>query len=91
MVHLMFQQVGSISLGNPRQRARADPPWRAERRSLCARLQFQAFQLEGSILDTEELTVRYFDAPQASQNNLSRSFKYSLSRGDVGEAVFSGS
>ena len=41
-------------------------------------------------LDTEELTVRYFDTPQASQNNLSRSFKYSLSREDVEEAVFSG-
>ena len=41
-------------------------------------------------LDTEELTVRYFDTPQASQNNLSRSFKYSLSREDIEEAVFSG-
>ena len=54
-------------------------------------LMFQAFQLKSSILDTGELTVGYFDAPQASQNNLSRSFKYSLSRGDVEEAVFSGS
>ncbi|WP_233220136.1 DUF3143 domain-containing protein [Pleurocapsa sp. CCALA 161] len=42
-------------------------------------------------MDTEELTVRYFNAPQASQNNLSRSFKYSLSRGGVEEAVFLGS
>ena len=40
-------------------------------------------------LDIEELTVRYFDAAQASQN-LSRSFKYSLSRQDIEEAVFSG-
>jgi len=40
-------------------------------------------------LDVEELTVRYFDSPQASQN-LSRSFKYSLSRQDIEEAVFSG-
>lgn len=40
-------------------------------------------------LDVEELTVRYFDAPQASQN-LSRAFKYSLSRQDIEEAVFSG-
>jgi hypothetical protein len=41
-------------------------------------------------LDIEELTVRYYDTPQASQNNLSRSFKYSLSREDIEEAVFSG-
>lgn len=41
-------------------------------------------------LDIEELTVRYFDTSEASQNNLSRSFKYSLSREDVEEAVFSG-
>ena len=40
-------------------------------------------------LETEELTVRYFDAEQDSQN-LSRSFKYSLSRQDVEDAVFSG-
>ena len=41
-------------------------------------------------LETEELTVRYFDAELASQN-LSRSFKYSLSRQDIEDAVFSGS
>jgi hypothetical protein len=40
-------------------------------------------------LETEELTVRYFDAELESQN-LSRSFKYSLSRQDVEDAVFSG-
>ena len=40
-------------------------------------------------LETEELTVRYFDAELASQN-LSRSFKYSLSRQDIEDAVFSG-
>lgn len=40
-------------------------------------------------LDVEELTVRYFDVELESQN-LSRSFKYSLSRRDVEEAVFSG-
>ena len=40
-------------------------------------------------LEVEELTVRYFDtAPE--DRNLSRSFKYSLSRQDVEEAVFSG-
>jgi len=41
-------------------------------------------------LETEELTVRYFDTADTSQNNLSRSFKYSLSREDIEEAVFSG-
>lgn len=40
-------------------------------------------------LETEELTVRYFDAELASQN-LTRSFKYSLSRQDIEDAVFSG-
>ena len=41
-------------------------------------------------LEIEELTVRYFDTLQASQDNLSRSFKYSLSREDIEDAVFSG-
>ena len=41
-------------------------------------------------LETEEITVRYFDTSDNSQNNLSRSFKYSLSREDVEDAVFSG-
>ncbi|MEM8830839.1 MAG: DUF3143 domain-containing protein [Cyanobacteria bacterium P01_G01_bin.19] len=41
-------------------------------------------------LETEELTVRYFDTEDTSQNNLSRSFKYSLSREDIEDAVFSG-
>lgn len=40
-------------------------------------------------LDTEELTVRYFETESESQN-ISRSFKYSLSREDIEEAVFSG-
>ncbi|MEM7758548.1 MAG: DUF3143 domain-containing protein [Cyanobacteria bacterium P01_G01_bin.67] len=40
-------------------------------------------------LETEELTVRYFDTePESSE--LSRSFKYSLGRQDVEDAVFSG-
>ncbi len=39
-------------------------------------------------LDTEELTVRYFDTEQ--DRDLRRSFKYSLSRQDVEDAVFSG-
>ncbi|MGD1917946.1 MAG: DUF3143 domain-containing protein [Pleurocapsa sp.] len=41
-------------------------------------------------LETEELSVRYFDTSDTNQNNLSRSFKYSLSREDVEDAVFSG-
>ena len=41
-------------------------------------------------LDIEELTVRYFDIQPEGRNNLSRSFKYSLSRHDVEAAVFSG-
>ena len=41
-------------------------------------------------LETEELTVRYFETADLSQNNLSRSFKYSLSREDIEDAVFSG-
>ncbi|BAZ44442.1 hypothetical protein NIES4102_14510 [Chondrocystis sp. NIES-4102] len=40
-------------------------------------------------LDTEELTVRYFDT-QPENENLRRSFKYSLSRQDIEAAVFSG-
>jgi hypothetical protein len=40
-------------------------------------------------LDTEELTVRYFDA-QPESRNVRRSFKYSLSRQDIEAAVFSG-
>ena len=39
-------------------------------------------------LDTEELTVRYFDTEQ--DRDLRRSFKYSLSRQDIEDAVFSG-
>ena len=41
-------------------------------------------------LEVEEITVRYFDTSDVSKNNISRSFKYSLSREDVEEAVFSG-
>jgi Protein of unknown function (DUF3143) len=40
-------------------------------------------------LDTEELTVRYFETESESQN-INRSFKYSLSREDIEAAVFSG-
>ncbi|MEM8718691.1 MAG: DUF3143 domain-containing protein [Cyanobacteria bacterium P01_G01_bin.39] len=40
-------------------------------------------------LETEELTVRYFDTKPES-SGLARSFKYSLGRQDVEDAVFSG-
>ncbi len=40
-------------------------------------------------LDTEELTVRYINAA-ANNQDINRSFKYSLSRQDVEDAVFSG-
>ena len=54
----------------------------------CWSLEESAWKAE-ICLETEELTVRYYDAPQAEQN-LSRSFKYSLSRQDIEDAVFSG-
>ena len=40
-------------------------------------------------LDTEELTVRYLNAGGGG-TDLTRSFKYSLSREDIEAAVFSG-
>ncbi len=40
-------------------------------------------------LDVEELTVHYFPTEEAEQD-ITRSFKYSLSRGDIESAVFSG-
>jgi hypothetical protein len=54
----------------------------------CWHLEASAWKAEIT-LETEELTVRYFDAELESQN-LSRSFKYSLSRQDIEDAVFSG-
>ncbi|ERN40892.1 protein of unknown function (DUF3143) [Rubidibacter lacunae KORDI 51-2] len=40
-------------------------------------------------LDVEEIVVRYIEAG-ADGTDVNRSFRYSLSRGDVEEAVFSG-
>ena len=40
-------------------------------------------------LDVEQLTVRYFKA-DADGKDIQRSFKYSLSRKDIEEAIFSG-
>lgn len=54
----------------------------------CWHLEESAWKAE-ICLETEELTVRYYDTEPANQN-LSRSFKYSLSRQDVEDAVFSG-
>jgi hypothetical protein len=54
----------------------------------CWHLKASAWKAEIT-LETEELTVRYFDAELEIQN-LSRSFKYSLSRQDIEDAVFSG-
>ncbi|MEM7555483.1 MAG: DUF3143 domain-containing protein [Cyanobacteria bacterium P01_A01_bin.84] len=40
-------------------------------------------------LDIEQVTVRYIEAGENNQD-IQRSFKYSLSRQDIEEAVFSG-
>jgi Protein of unknown function (DUF3143) len=40
-------------------------------------------------LDIDQITVRYSEIPESSQN-IQRSFKYSLSRQDIEDAVFSG-
>lgn len=53
----------------------------------CWYLEQSAWKAE-ICLEIEELTVRYFDAEESQ--NLSRSFKYSLSRQDIEDAVFSG-
>jgi len=53
--------------------------WRLERPSWKAELW----------LDIDQITVRYFDAGESHQE-IQRSFKYSLSRRDIEEAVFSG-
>lgn len=53
--------------------------WRIERSTWKAELW----------LDIDQLTVRYIGAGENSQD-IQRSFKYSLSRRDIEEAVFSG-
>ncbi|MDZ8054680.1 MAG: DUF3143 domain-containing protein [Aulosira sp. ZfuVER01] len=40
-------------------------------------------------LDVEQLTVRYIEAGE-NQQDIQRAFKYSLSREDIEQAVFSG-
>lgn len=54
----------------------------------CWYLEQSAWKAE-ICLDTEELTVHYYETELASQN-INRSFKYSLCRQDIEEAVFSG-
>ena len=41
------------------------------------------------VLDIEEITVRYLNAAE-NVEDIQRSFKYSLSRQDIEEAIFSG-
>jgi hypothetical protein len=54
----------------------------------CWRLQTPSWQAE-LWLDIEQITVRYIQAGENGQN-IQRSFKYSLSRQDIEQAVFSG-
>lgn len=53
--------------------------WRVQRPNWSAEL----------LLDVEQLTVRYLNAGEGGQD-IQRSFKYSLSRQDIEDAVFSG-
>nr|WP_207765352.1 DUF3143 domain-containing protein [Cuspidothrix issatschenkoi] len=54
----------------------------------CWRIKRSSWEAE-LWLDTEQITVRYLQAGENSQD-IQRSFKYSLSREDIEEAVFSG-
>ncbi|EFA69317.1 DUF3143 domain-containing protein [Cylindrospermopsis raciborskii LB2897] len=54
----------------------------------CWRLKKQTWQAE-LWLDIEQLTVRYIQAGENGQD-IQRSFRYSLSRKDIEQAVFSG-
>jgi hypothetical protein len=53
----------------------------------CWKIQYPAWQGE-LCLEVEELIVHYFS--QAAQPEVTRSFKYSLSRQDIESAVFTG-
>ncbi|MDH6060783.1 DUF3143 domain-containing protein [Chrysosporum bergii ANA360D] len=59
-----------------------------EKQPNCWRVQRPTWQAE-LWLDIEEIIVRYFKSGENSQD-IQRSFKYSLSRQDIEEAVFSG-
>ncbi|NHC37607.1 DUF3143 domain-containing protein [Scytonema millei] len=54
----------------------------------CWRIQKSNWEAE-LWLDIDQLTIRYIDAEGVGQD-IQRSFKYSLSRKDVEQAVFSG-
>ncbi|GAX37364.1 DUF3143 domain-containing protein [Nodularia sp. NIES-3585] len=54
----------------------------------CWRVQRPSWQAE-LWLDTEQITVRYIKSGENDQE-IQRSFKYSLSREDIEQAVFSG-
>jgi len=54
----------------------------------CWRIQRPNWEAE-LWLDIDQLTIRYIDAEAIGQD-IQRSFKYSLSRKDVEQAVFSG-
>lgn len=60
-----------------------------DRRELhCWRIERPAWQAE-LWLDIDQLTIRYLGAG-ANGQDIQRSFKYSLSRGDIEAAVFAG-
>lgn len=54
----------------------------------CWRIQRPDWKAE-LLLDIDQLTVRYIRAGESGQD-IQRSFKYSLSRQDIQDAVFSG-
>lgn len=54
----------------------------------CWRIQRSSWKAE-LWLDVDQITVRYFQAGENAQD-IQRSFKYSLSRQDIEDAVFSG-
>ena len=54
----------------------------------CWRLQQPSWEAE-LLLDIDQLTVRYLQAGENGQD-IQRAFKYSLSRQDIEQAVFSG-
>jgi len=54
----------------------------------CWHIQQKSWEAE-LWLDIEQITVRYFQAGENSQD-IQRSFKYSLSREDIEQAIFSG-
>ncbi|MGB3204985.1 MAG: DUF3143 domain-containing protein [Crinalium sp.] len=54
----------------------------------CWRIAFPSWKAE-LFLDIEELTVRYLKAGEGGRD-IQRSFKYSLTRKDIEQAVFAG-